>query len=267
MKLATQYITPMQVVFWRVLISVLVVGSVALARRAIKPKHLRYWYHFLVMSILATVVYYYCFVVGSHLLYSGIAGAVSGSAPIFTFILGILFLGEEKISVQKIVGLILGMTGIILLAKPFEGTFSPTTWQGIGYMVAGSLSFGASFIYAKKFIMPLQIPSAALALYQLFGASLILLAITDFDGTGNILQDNTALVGLVVGLGILGTGLAFLIYYYIIEKMGAIKASSVTYIPPIVALGVGATWAREPIGVMDVVATLIILVGVYLLKK
>lgn len=267
MKYATEYISSTQVVLLRVVLSVIPIAVYAFFTRSIKKEHIRYVHHFLVMSLLATVIYYFCFVKGASLLYSGIAGALSGSAPLFTFILGMIFLKDEKSSVAKIAGIILGAVGIILLAKPFNAEITPTTWLGIGYMIAGSLSFGASFIYTKRFISPLKIAGEALVTYQLLGAAIILLCITDFNGIGRILQSTQAALGLFIGLGLLGTGLAYLIYYYIIDSFGAVKASSVAYIPPVVALMIGALRVREPITLLDATATLLILFGVWLLKK
>ena len=80
-------------------------------------------------------------------------------------------------------------------------------------------------------------------------------------------ESANAAAGLVVGLGLLGTGLAYIIYYYIVERMGAIAASSVTYIPPVVALLIGAIIVGEPIAPLDYLAAALILLGVVLLKK
>src|SRR5690606_12334264 len=71
MKLATQYINPIQVVFLRVVLAVFPIILFGLVKGSFKKDHIKYWYHFIIMSLLAAVVYYYCFVVGSHLLYSG----------------------------------------------------------------------------------------------------------------------------------------------------------------------------------------------------
>ncbi len=72
---------------------------------------------------------------------------------------------------------------------------------------------------------------------------------------GNIWSCRPVAVGLVLGLGILGTGLAYVIYYYIIEKLGAVSASSVTYIPPIVALAIGVIIVGERIGIWGYLGT------------
>lgn len=267
MKYASVLINPTQIVFLRVAFAVVPVALYAIITKAIKREHLKHFHHFLVMSLLATVVYYFCFVKGVSMLYSGIAGGLSGATPLFSFILGVSFLNEEKISLRKVLGLLVGLAGIILIAKPFQAEITDTTWKGVLYMIAGSLSFGASFIYAKRFISPLKISAVALTTYQLFGAAVILAFIVEPQGITNIFTDTKASLGLVIGLGLLGTGLAYLIYYYIIEKLGAVTASSVTYIPPVIALIIGSIIVHEPIGLTDYLATLLIMTGVMILKK
>ncbi len=266
MKFAMGFITPMQVMLLRLLFGFLPVAIYALATGALKREHLNHTHHFVVMALLATVLYYFCFVKGVSLLYSGIAGALSGATPLFSFILGVLFLAEEKASARKIIGLLIGLGGVLCIAKPFGATFDHNTWLGVLYMVLGSLCLGASFIYARRFLSRLAIPGPALTTYQLFLATLMAWLITDTDGITTILSSTAASWGMVIGLGLLGTGLAYLIYYFIIEKLGAVTAASVTYIPPVIALLIGAFIGREPISLPDYTGTLLILAGVMLLN-
>jgi drug/metabolite transporter (DMT)-like permease len=87
----------------------------------------------------------------------------------------------------------------------------------------------------------LPIEPAALTTYQI-GIVLLMLAVaTDYDGITRVGAEPRAVVGLVIGLGIVGTGVAYILYYVIVERLGAIRASSATYIPPVVALVIG--WA------------------------
>lgn len=266
MKLASQLITPLQIVLFRVLFGFIPVCIFAFKTDALKWNDLRHAKHFIVMAMLATAIYYYGFAKGTSLLLSGIAGAVSGAIPLFSFILAVVFLPEEKASKVKIAGILIGCTGVILIGRPSGTDIANTNLQGVVYMVLGSLSVGASFVYAKKYVTPLRLPAAALTTYQL-GFGLVLLAlITDYNGIGNLWSDVHASIGLVIGLGLLGTGLAYIIYYYIIEKSGAVAASSVTYIPPVVALLIGYFLIGEPIDLLDIAATLFIFAGVFLLK-
>ena len=267
MKMAVDLITPLQIVFLRVLFGFLPVVIYAQYCKALRWKHLKYTGHFFIMGMLATTVYYYCFVKGTSLLLSGVAGAVSGAIPLFSFILAVLFIDEEKASRLKAVGILVGFAGVAIIGRPSETDLSGSSLEGLLYMVLGSLSVGASFVYAKKFIIPLQIPAAALTAYQLGIGLLVLTIFTDYQGVDLLLTNIRATVGLIIGLGLLGTGLAYIFYYYIVENLGVVTASSVTYIPPVVALLIGAVLVGEPIERIDYVATVLIFVGVFLLKS
>lgn len=266
MKMANNLITPLQITFLRVLFGFLPVIIYALYCGALRREHLRYSGHFLMMGMLATAVYYYCFVKGTSLLLSGVAGAVSGAIPLFSFLLAILFIDEEKASITKVIGILIGFAGVAIIGRPSATELTGTNLEGVFYMVVGSLSVGASFVYAKKFIMPLKIPAVALTTYQLGLGLLVLALFTDWEGIDLIFTNAHASVGLIVGLGLLGTGLAYIIYYYIVDNLGAVAASSVTYIPPVVALLIGALLVNEPIAHIDYGATGLIFLGVFLLK-
>lgn len=267
MKLAANFITPMQIVFYRVLFGFVPVVIYAKLRGDLRWQHLRHIGHYFVMGMLATAVYYYGYAKGASLLLSGVAGAISGAIPLFSFVLAVLFIAEEKATRLKITGILVGFVGVVIIGFPSGEGLASANMEGVFYMVAGSLSVGTSFVYAKKFIIPLKIPASALTTYQLGLGLLILALFADYNGINNIFSNMHASIGLIVGLGLLGTGLAYIIYYYIVEKLGAVSASSVTYIPPIVALLIGALLVGEPIKLADYGATLLIFIGVLLLKK
>jgi drug/metabolite transporter (DMT)-like permease len=267
MKLASTLISPTQIVFFRVLFGFVPVLIYAVISGALSLHHLKYSTHFVMMALLATSIYYYGYAKGTSLLLSGVAGALSGSIPLFSFVLAIMFIREEKITRTKVFGLLVGFAGVVMICRPSGEDLLSTNLEGVGYMVVGSLSVGASFVYAKKYIMPLKIPAVALTTYQL-GVGLVILAlVTDYNGMGNIWNELHASLGLIIGLGLLGTGAAYIIYYYIVENLGVIAASSVTYIPPVVALMIGAFIVGEPIRGIDYAATLLIFAGVFLLKR
>ena len=72
---------------------------------------------------------------------------------------------------------------------------------------------------------------------------------------------------LPLGRGSSRTGLAYILYYYMIEKLGVLKASSITYIPPVVALIIGFFIVGEDIQIIDFIATIFIFFGVFLINK
>ncbi|MFP3277469.1 MAG: EamA family transporter, partial [Paraburkholderia sp.] len=107
----------------------------------------------------------------------------------------------------------------------------------------------------------------ALSTWQIGFALLTISCVTDFHGIGRIAAHPAALAGLVLGLGLLGTGVAYMLYYFIVQRLGALAASSVTYIPPVVALLVGLVFAGEPLRPLHLLAMACILGGVYLLQS
>lgn len=268
MKWATALISPAQVVFLRVLFGFLPLAFMAWRTGAITGAitrgQLRHLPHFAVMSVLATSFYYYGFVAGTAQLPSSIAGLLSGSIPIFTFLCAFLFLREDRPSNRMAAGVALGFIGIAISARPWEGA-TGVPLAGVLWLLAGTLSLGASFVYARRFLTPLRLPPLALATWQTGLAVLTLLALTDLGGIGAIIGDAHAFLGAVIGLGVLGTGGAFLIYYYIIERLGPVRASGATYIAPVVAVIIGAAVGEE-ITWIEMIALALILGGVVLIQ-
>ena len=110
----------------------------------------------------------------------------------------------------------------------------------------------------------LKLPAVALTTYQI-GLAMIFL-VTSLHGIGVVFNDTRAWIGLVVGLGLCGTGLACIIYYYIVEELGAVAAAGVTYIPPVVTLVIGVFLAGDKIHPLGYLAMVLILSGVALLQ-
>ncbi|MDQ2187732.1 DMT family transporter [Alcaligenaceae bacterium A4P071] len=267
MKWAVAWITPGQVVLLRVLFGFVPLLVYALMRGALHWRDLRHAPHFLVMALLATALYYYAFAQGAALLPSSVAGMLSGAIPLFTFLAAMLFLREERLNRRIALGIALGFAGVLLIAKPWEMGQAGFDARGVAYMVLGSLSVGVSFVYARLFITRLRLTPLALSTYQT-GMALILIAlVTDLHGIDHILQDSRAVAGVVLGLGLLGTGVAYMLYYFIVDRLGAVAASGVTYLPPIVALGVGVVLVHEPVQMSDLIAVAAILIGVYVLQR
>jgi drug/metabolite transporter (DMT)-like permease len=266
MKWAVALITPAQVVLLRVFFGFLPILIFAVASRALRWSHLRHAHHFLVMALLATDVYYFAFAKGTAMLLSSVAGMLSGAIPLFTFACAFLFLREEPLTRRVAAGVALGFMGVLLIAQPWNTGVGGISLEGVLYTMAGSLSLGCSFVYAKRFVARLGISSVALATYQIGLALVLMAAVTDWQGLGRILDDQRTFFGVAVGLGLLGTGFAFILYYFIVQRLGALAAASVTYIPPVVALLIGVLWAHEPMHAIDLLAIAAILGGVYIVQ-
>lgn len=263
-KMATEVLPPMQVVFLRVVAGFLPLAGYAVWTGALTRTQLRHLPHFAVMSVLATSFYYYGFVAGGALLPSSVAGLLGGAIPIVTFLTTLVFLRTERPNGLIALGVALGFIGIALTARPWENG-ATISLRGVAWLLSGVVSVGVSFVYARRYLAPLGLAPVALATWQTGLASLTLAAVTDFYGITVILDHPRALWALVLGLGVLGTGLAYLIYYYMVQKLGAVGASGATYLPAVVAVIIGAA-VGETIGLPEIVALALILGGVALIQ-
>lgn len=263
-KIASGVLPPMQIVLLRVAAGFLPLLLAAWGTGVISRAQLRHLPHFAVMSVLATSFYYYGFVAGTALLPSSVAGLLGGAIPIVTFLTSLAFLRSERPNRLMAAGVGLGFIGILLTARPWENGATIST-VGVLWVLAGVASVGVSFVYARRFLAPLGLKPLALATWQTGLALLTLAALTDTTGMSGIIGHPHALAALVLGLGVLGTGLAYLIYYYMVQHLGAVGASGATYLPAVVALLIGAS-VGEPVTPLEIIALVLILGGVALIQ-
>ena len=269
MREAVHVVQPLQVAWLRVVFGAVPILLFALGRGSVRLADVRHARHFLVMSLLATVVPYVMFAKGTKLLQSGAAGAVSGVIPLMTAAFAILFLEDERLTARKAAGLLAGLVGVAMVARVHRlyGGSSHGAALGAVLMLAGSAGYAGAMVYARRYLAALKIGPLALAAYQTTSAAILLTALAPKSGVLALAGAPRALLALSIGLGLLGTGVAFILYYRLIERLGAITASSVFYLPPVVALVAGACLAGEEVSAIQSLGTVSILAGVFLTRS
>jgi drug/metabolite transporter (DMT)-like permease len=266
MKLAVSVVPPLEVAWLRTLCGAVPIAGFALITGSLDRCDLRYLNHFAAMALLANVGPYVFFVIGTQHLPSGVAGVISGTIPFITAAIVAVALPTEMLTRSKLIGIAIGFAGVVLVAPLSDGGSQhavSSTLLGVAGMLAGSVSYALAFVYAKRFVVPLRIGAVRLAAYQMMLAFIFL---SPFAAPGHwtvLVAHPTALYGLMFGLGLLGTGVAFVIYYYLIQTLGALKAASAYYIPPVVALAIGAVFANEVVGVRQICGALLIMAGIF----
>jgi drug/metabolite transporter (DMT)-like permease len=264
--MAVAVVPPFEVAWLRTVFGALPIAALALVRGSLSKSDWRFAHHFGAMALLANVGPYVLFVIGTANLPSGVAGVISGSIPFVTAGIAAVALPAERLTKIRVFGVGIGFAGILLVAPLYgvavpAGASSPLV--GVESMLAGSVSYALALIYARRFVAPLNLSSIKLAAYQMLFAVLLLAPFAAPGHWSALFAQRRALLALVFGLGLIGTGIAFVIYYQLIQALGAIRASSVYYIPPVVALVMGWVFAGEAISLIQALGALLVLTGIF----
>jgi len=197
--------------------------------------------------------------VGEQEISSSLAGILVATAPIFTFLLAFALEGEERASGVSLVDVVVGITGVaMLLGVDVDGR--PAALLGGLLVVLASFGYGVGAWYVKRNVRgvrPIAMVGATTLTVALASAPFALLArpshAPGMDAIGSLLT-----------LGVLCTGLAFVIFYSLVSSDGPAKASLVGYIAPGFSIFYGITLLDERFTVATAAGVLLILGGSWL---
>lgn len=178
---------------------------------------------------------------GEHLISPGLAGVLNGTVPLFVFILGAIFTpGVEKIHFRKVLGLLVGLLGVIIIFLPQLKVSESNSLFGALAVLMMAVSYAISGLMNRSLFTqnPGLHPFTNLFFQLCSGMmTLIPLALT-IDGIPQVSAWSpvSVVVWSSLYLGIGSTSIAFVMFYRLIKLWGAVRASTVTYIIPPAAL-------------------------------
>lgn len=254
--------SPLQLVLWRLVAGAGVLLVIAAVRREPLPLSLVMVGHLTLLGVIANLLPFYLFAWGEQSVTSGMAGVLNGTTPLFTLMIALAALPEERLSAPRMAGLMLGFAGVVLVVAPWRSD-GASALQGQLACLTAAACYGVALVYTRRFVTNRGYPPLALSAVQLSLAAVLLAAAAPF-----VANDPMRLTPLVVAsasvLGAVGTGLAYLLFYRLISIAGATSASMVTYLIPIVAVILGAIVLAEPVGWNLFVGAGIVVFGVAL---
>jgi len=192
------------------------------------------------------------------LISSSMASFINASTPLWTMVIGTAWF-SVSLSRKQWFGAAVGLIGIGILADiKLESIFSENIY-GVLLMVTATFCYGLGGQLTKKYLQQLSVIQISFTTLTA-AAILSLLFMLVFDY--KIYSGQTILS--LVGLGVFGSGIAYLFYYYLVKKRGPEFASFVTYIVPVSAMVWGAMFLNEQISGRMLVGLIFIFYGVYL---
>jgi drug/metabolite transporter (DMT)-like permease len=199
---------------------------------------------------------------------SSLAAVLNAFTPIFTGLIGLLFFGTILLK-QQWIGIALGFVGILIIMDFDLSLLFGESFVGIGTMILATMCYGFSSHYVRKHLREagiIFITTCTLIIGAVVGG--IMMLITNPNQLHTLTQNlNGEVVFAIIGLGFFGSGIAHLLFFYIMKERSAEFATSVTYLIPISAIFWGYFLLKEPITLHMIIGLLIILCGVYLTTR
>lgn len=250
----------------RIGIGALVLILILFVKKERLPLKLHFWKKVFIAGFFAQALPFTLINWGEQYVDSSLASLLNGLTPLSTIVLAQLLLKDEKMTGNKIVGVVLGLVGLMILVTPslLEGVTGTT--QGILAITLAAISYGVGLVFIRKNLInvpPIHAPAA-----QLLSVTIYLLPLAFFTTPEFSISELSPLAIIAIGvLGVFGTAIAFVLYFKLLERTSAAYVSTVTYLMPIYGVILGIIFLDEKLTVWMLLGAISILSGISMVNK
>jgi drug/metabolite transporter (DMT)-like permease len=214
---------------------------------------------FAFMAITNAIIPWIAIAWGEERISSGLASILNSTTTLWTAIIIYWAMPSERPSIVNYVGVVVGFAGVVILVLPDLAThgISANVLGTLAVLVA-SLSYALNAIYQRTRMRNVSVFDISIG--QLAAATVFALplAIPSLPSVHVAWQSLAA----VLALGAAGTGVAYLLYYFVMNSLGAVRASGVTLLVPVTAVFWGVVLLNETVSVPMVIGMVVILAGI-----
>lgn len=251
-KVAVADVSPVDVVFARTAVGALLL--LPFARRFGGLRALRgHWPAVLGFAVLEIVLPWILLSNAERTLTSSTTGLLVATVPVVAVVLG-RFVDRQRVAAVRWAGLAVALGGIVLLLGPGAAANDP--WAVVQVLLA-ALGYATAPIIADRYLR--DVPTIPLTATCLGLTALLYLPFTLLTGHPHLPGLHAALA--LLALGVVCTGLAFVLFFRLIAEVGAARSTLVAYLNPVVAVALGAAVLHEPVTLTVLLATALILAG------
>jgi drug/metabolite transporter (DMT)-like permease len=259
-KLGLTFLAPAQVAFGRTALGAAALAAILLVSRGRLPRSRRTWRDLLVVGLLMNAIPATLFAYGETQVSSVLAGIINASTPLATLTVVLLAYREEEVTRERVAGLGIGFVGVLVVIGVWQG-LGTSDLLGILAILGAVLCYGLGYPYTRRHLASLPEGPISMATGQVALGAIVLLPIALLATGPGVAPAPDALLGML-GLGVFGSGLAYVLSYRIVAVAGSTTASTVTYLTPIVAVVVGTAFLGETITWHEPVGAAVVLLGV-----
>lgn len=243
-ELALREVGPITLVAFRVFFGFLFGAAVIFIRRIPLPRTLKEWTPLIVLGLTNIAIPFFLISWGQKSIDSGVASILDATVPLFTILVAHFLLHDDKMTAPKVLGLLTGFAGVVVLMSKDIGT-SPSSLLGQLAVIAACIFYAGSSIFAR--IYTEDTPAILRGLVPLVSASVVMVT-SAFLFEAPIKIPTLPLTWLaLLWMGILGSGLAFIMLFYLIHEIGPTRSTMVTYLFPLGGVTLGVIFLNEPL--------------------
>jgi drug/metabolite transporter (DMT)-like permease len=279
-------LSPLTLVSIRTILGTAFLALVMRWQRARLPRTARTWLAMGIVGMTNIVIPYALITWGELHISSGMAGILTAMAPLFTVLLASMVLKDEPVTAPKVAGLLIGFGGVVILASPSLEALAAGNGRlalvGMVAVVLATFSYAVAIVYTRKRLSgqpvmreadgTMRAPTALeVSFGQVFVGMIVITALAlvfERPETGLLTLPGTTEAWLaMVWLGLAGTGLAYLLYFALIDRWGATRAVLIAYALPLVAIVLGFAILGERLQRIELVGAALIISGVVLVNR
>jgi len=259
-------LSPAQVAGGRLLFGALALGAIVLLRRERMPRAPRTWAHLCVLAASFCVVPYLLFAWAQQHVPSGLASIFNATTPIMTAILAWAVFRVERLRRGQLAGIGVGIVGVVVIIAP--GTAAAVAESTIAQiaLLGATACYGFSLAYMRRFLGDSGLSGTVFAFGYIAPAAAFMLLLSPLI-LAEPMDLTLAVVLSVIALGVLGTGVAYVWNQNTLRAWGPTRASTVTYITPVVGVALGIVVLGERLTWNEPVGAVIVFAGILLVQE
>ncbi len=263
MKVALVGLSPAQVAWSRLILGALTLGLFVVLRRDSLPRSLAVWGHMTVLAISFCVVPFLLFSWAQQYVTSGLASIYNATTPLMTAVMAGLLFRVERLKLVQIGGILVGILGVMVIIAPWQGLDLNQSLIAQFAILGATACYGFSLAYMRRFVANSGMSALMFSFLNIGIAAAIMAALTPAIALTPVALDPW-IIGSVILLGCLGTGVAYIWNQNTLRAWGPTRASTVTYITPVVGVALGIVVLGEHISWNEPVGAIVVFFGILL---
>ena len=262
-KIATYSYGPVTIAFLRTFFGAIPVVGICLVKKIKIEAFSKDWYWFAAIGMINLVIPFFLIAYGMQKVQSNLAAILMASTPLSATVLAHFFTDNEKINLTKILGVLIGFSGIVFL-------FSDNILINESNFTSALLILIGSTFYVVGGLLTLKISNKKnenVTASILIWGTIFLIPITAFtEKPWNLNPSIDSTISLIY-LGVVATGLAWLLRFRILKNNGLVFQAQVAYLIPIFGIILGYIFLQELITPRVLVSVVAVIIGIFLVKK